>query len=81
MPYATGKALFFRTLVVLGQDWPVVRVGTLADNLAGALPWAQTTQVCQPLLGNQDIKIMLRMVNVGCKRDNAANATWMGYKN
>lgn len=58
-----------RTLVVVEQHRTVVRVGTVLDDLRGALAWGQATQISDALLGDDNHAVVLGVVDVGDHRD------------
>jgi hypothetical protein len=58
------KTLKLRLVEVVFQNRHIVGVRTLLDNNPRTLSRAQTTHVRKTLLGNNDVEIVLRLVNV-----------------
>ena len=56
------------TVVIIQQHGPVVRMGTVIDNLQRTGMGCQAAQVSNALLGDDDINIMLRVVDVRAHR-------------
>lgn len=53
-----------RHLQVLFQQWAVLWIHTVVDNLVSTLDWALTTQVSNTVLGDDDLHRVLAMVEV-----------------
>ena len=51
-----------RHLQVLSQQWAVLWIHTIVDDLVSALDWALTTQVSNTVLGDDDLHRVLAMV-------------------
>jgi hypothetical protein len=68
------QALKLRLLKVIHQYGLIIRMRTLVDNHAGALPRRQASNVCEPLLGNDDIQVVFRLVNVRAHGHDATHA-------
>lgn len=58
-------------LEVVGEDGLVLGVGALLDDDTGALAGAQTADVGKTLLGDDNVKVMLGLVDVGAHWDDA----------
>ena len=58
------QALEFRAVKVIGQDWLVVWVCALLDDLSSPLPWRHTCDTCQTLFCDYDVKVVLCLVDV-----------------
>jgi len=59
---------------VFSQNRLVLRMSALINDNTGTILGRKTSQVSKTLLGNDDVQVMLGLVNVGCKRNNARNA-------
>jgi hypothetical protein len=70
----------FSLVEVVFQDRHVVRVCTLLDNNTGTLPRTQATDICKTLLGNDDVEIMFRLVNVRAHGHNAGYTRGVGLR-
>ena len=55
-----------------------VRMCALFNDFLGALLRGKTAKICQPLLGDDDIHIVLGMVHMGNHRYNGGNETILG---
>ena len=53
-----------RHLQVLVQQWAVLWIHTVVDDLVSALDWALTTQVSNTVLGDDDLHRVLAVVVV-----------------
>lgn len=68
------EALVLGLLEVRLEDRLVVVVGALVDDDPGALPWAQAAHVGEAGLGDDDVQVVLRLVDVRAHGHDAADA-------
>lgn len=67
------------SLVVFHQHGLIVRVSALLDNQRCTLARAQTTQIRETLLGDHDVEVVLRLVDVTREGYDAADARGVGF--
>ena len=73
--------LFQSSLIIIHQHWLVVRMCTVLNDNLCSLTWRQASQVCQALLSNNNINIMLSVVNMRAHRHDRRNCTTLGSGN
>jgi len=79
MSHISRLALFQRHIVVVHQNGLILRIHTLLDHFLRSVPWAKSTEVCQPYVGHDHIDVMFGVVHVGAEGDNAGYAFWVFF--
>jgi len=59
------ETLEFRAVEVVGQDWLVIWVCALLDDLPGSLGWRHTCNASQTLFCDHNVQIVFGLVDVG----------------
>lgn len=75
---SSPQALKLGLVEVILQDGLVIGVSALVDDNAGALPRAQTTDIGETLLGDNDVKIVLSLIDMGAHGHNAGDTGRIG---
>lgn len=73
-----GQTLLLGHVEVLLDDRLVLGVYALVDDHLGAILRCEASQVCQTLLGDQDVEVMLSVVDVRSFRNHTGNAARVG---
>lgn len=74
-----GKAILLGHVEILLKNRLVIRVGALVDDELGTGFRVEATEVCQPLIGNQYVQVMLGVVHVRYVRHDAGDAGRVGF--
>lgn len=73
MTHSLPQTLKLSPIQIIGQNRLIIWMSALLDNNARTLTRRQPTHICQTLLGHDNVQIMLGLVNVCSKWNNAAN--------
>ena len=78
MTHTLTQTLELRTVKVIRQDRSVVRVRAVLDDNTGTLTRRQTTNISKTLLGHDNVKIVLGLVDVRGERNDTADTGGIG---
>lgn len=79
MPPPLPKTLKLRLLKIILQNRLILRVRALVNNDPRSLPRTQAAHVCEPLLGDDDVEVVLSLVDVCAHGDDAGDACGVGF--
>jgi hypothetical protein len=77
---AAAHALEFSLCKVVAKDKTVFGMGALLNDDLCSFLWTETADICETLLGNDNVQIVLSLIDVGAHRNNAGKAKGIGLR-